>query len=91
MAKKTTGIITPENAIRATKRRLPEVIKKLNAGIRKGRRSFGATESGLDFTRAMYPLILKAFQEMPGWIVETNENAGMITIRLPGEPIGYKR
>jgi len=64
--------ISPKAAQQALRRRLPALMKKLNAMIRNGRRWFG---SNIDFEPPFMPLVHKALINA-GWEV-SEEKIGM--------------
>lgn len=89
MATKNTDLITPANARRAHRRRLPAIMKKINARLRDGHRFFMAGDSdSFDFPEGMYPMVVEKFTAAipQGWIVKSNPENGTITVRLSGEP-----
>lgn len=76
-------IITPKNAKRAHRRRLPAVLKEINAKLRDGGRLFMVTS---DYPEGLYPMVLAAFRRQKGWTIDTLQRTGTIRVSLPGEP-----
>ena len=83
---KPVEIVSPANAARAHRRRLPAIIRAMNARIRAGARLFLAGEGDqLDYPIGLFPLVLKKLQAAKGWEVAFNDRHGTIKIRRRGE------
>lgn len=80
---KKVAVVSPESVKRAHRRRLPAVLKAINAELRNGHRTFYA---GSSFPQGLFPNVLRAFRRQPGWILEVDDRYGKIQVSLTGEP-----